>query len=486
MTNHIDIYIAKLDEINEGERKATLNKIARHLRRRFGLQGTQLLLCLQEINVAKCNSPLTDEVINVVAVKTDNSNVTLGSSCSVDVYLEKRISLFSSLTNSEPKGTGRIKEFIIVCKFGKFREQVEKIRAESDKSRRDDLKRNGLLCVTIQSEECETRKKEFCKNNAVLCIDFDSIDGNMEEAKQLIAAVPYVFCVCVSTSGRGIFALAALAEPTEDLKPVLVAMQEDFELPIDMSGSDVSRARLVSFDPDLILKDTVIPFIPCDDSELSQDTADSTDELSSVWGGAPQPGKNELVVVNNLPPATEAIIEHCRHEVARRKPAIEGQGGDKQTFAVSCLIFYHWGLSVSEGRPIFDEYNARCLPPWDEKQLQSKIDCAITASSEQPRGWKRWENPIEGDYCPMFGAFLLNPKRTSPSAYAFRRAKYSHEEGFLLRYYGGDFYRWTGNYYEQVHKDVIKREVLDWLTKAVTLNTGYFKQHGVGALTCGS
>ena len=181
--------------------------------------------------------------------------------------------------------------------------------------------------------------------------------------------------------------------------------------------------------------------------------------------------KRKVTVGNDLSSATEAIIERCRQEVAQCDPAIEGNGGDKQTFVVACNIFYHWGLSEAEGKPILDEFNARCEPPWSERQLQHKIDSAIHSSSEKPRGWKRLE-PIEGEYSTAFGAFVLSPARSLPSALAFHRERYSHKEGSLLLYYTRDFYNWSGNRYEKIHPGFIKMAVLKWLTEAVMVREG--------------
>jgi len=99
--------------------------------------------------------------------------------------------------------------------------------------------------------------------------------------------------------------------------------------------------------------------------------------------------KSKAPMSHTLPPASEAIIEACRQEVARIKPAVQGHGGDKKTFRVACLIFHDFGLSEAEGRPILEEYNLRCVPAWDERKLQHKINSAFSHAGMKPRGWKR-------------------------------------------------------------------------------------------------
>ena len=206
-------------------------------------------------------------------------------------------------------------------------------------------------------------------------------------------------------------------------------------------------------------------------------------ELSQSWStwilAEQEKKKSKAPVVHDLPSASEAIIEACRQEVAKIKPAIQGQGGDKKTFRVACLVFHDFGLSEAEGRPILEEYNRRCVPAWDERKLQHKIDSAVVHSGNKPRGWKRSERPIEGEYFPPFGAFVLNPSRTLPTALAFRRAMYHHTEDFTLRYYAGDFYRWSENHYQKMAPEVIRGTLLDWMTRAVMLKQDKTNPDGV-------
>ena len=192
-------------------------------------------------------------------------------------------------------------------------------------------------------------------------------------------------------------------------------------------------------------------------------------ELSESWIGwlqSKEQTKKKAALEPTLLPASEAIIEACRQEVVKCKTAVEGQSGDKQTYEVALIIFYDWGLAEIEGKPILDEFNMRCVPEWDDKKLQHKIDCAIAHTGDKPRGWKRFAHPIEGGYHQLFGAFVLNPARTLPSALAFRRDKYSHPEGFTLRYYASDFYCWSENHYHRMDKDSIGGMVLNWLTRS--------------------
>ena len=268
LNTRINKYIGKVKPIAEGERNPSLYNIGLLLRTRFGLTGDALASALSEANQKKCTPPLVPDEVSRIAQSVDESDVALGASnntsngrrfkktpvpkqrteytisasadsVTTESLLQKVISIYPHCQNNIPSGTITVKQFLNDCKNAKYREPVEAIRTEEDKEQRSKLK-NSLACVTIQSEPCEQRKRKFCKNNAVVCLDFDDID-DVEDAKQKIAGVPYVFAVVISAGGRGVFALAALTEPVVDLKSVLEAMQPDFEFPIDEKCSDLSR-----------------------------------------------------------------------------------------------------------------------------------------------------------------------------------------------------------------------------------------------------
>jgi hypothetical protein len=44
-----------------------------------------------------------------------------------------------------------------------------------------------------------------------------------------------------------------------------------------------------------------------------------------------------------------------------------------------------------------------------------------------------------------------------------------HAECFTLKYFAGNFYRWSGSHYERFSDNAIESDVLSWLTRAVML-----------------
>lgn len=62
--------------------------------------------------------------------------------------------------------------------------------------------------------------------------------------------------------------------------------------------------------------------------------------------------------------------------IAKRDPAIQGQGGDDHTFRTACNLVRGFDLDDHDAMAILLQWNAGCRPPWREEDLQAKIDNA--------------------------------------------------------------------------------------------------------------
>src|SRR5207237_798146 len=66
----------------------------------------------------------------------------------------------------------------------------------------------------------------------------------------------------------------------------------------------------------------------------------------------------------------------ARKYLAKVPPAVEGQGGDRRTFGVACLLVLDFDLSPDAALPLLLEWNQTCSPPWDEDELKRKLETA--------------------------------------------------------------------------------------------------------------
>jgi hypothetical protein len=86
-------------------------------------------------------------------------------------------------------------------------------------------------------------------------------------------------------------------------------------------------------------------------------------------------------VINHTAPAR--VIDRARRYLAKLPRAVSGEGGHASTFRAACLLAIGFGLDRDESLQLLREWNARCQPPWSEKELEHKVDDAM----KQP-GWR--------------------------------------------------------------------------------------------------
>jgi hypothetical protein len=75
--------------------------------------------------------------------------------------------------------------------------------------------------------------------------------------------------------------------------------------------------------------------------------------------------------------------------LARVEPAIAGQHGDIDTFKVYCRIVRGFALGDEVALAVLGEWNARCEPPWTERELRDKMRRARRYGFETLGGLRR-------------------------------------------------------------------------------------------------
>jgi hypothetical protein len=83
----------------------------------------------------------------------------------------------------------------------------------------------------------------------------------------------------------------------------------------------------------------------------------------------------------------ERVEKRIRAYIERLDPAVAGQRGHDTTFHVACVLVNGWGLSPEQAWPFALEYNARCMPPWSERDLKRKLQQALAKPGDKPRGY---------------------------------------------------------------------------------------------------
>jgi hypothetical protein len=108
---------------------------------------------------------------------------------------------------------------------------------------------------------------------------------------------------------------------------------------------------------------------------------------------APAPPKNTK-------PTGSSVLERARAYVDKMPPAIQGKGGSDATFNVAKVLAHDFDLSQGEAMSILQDYNARCAPPWSDKELAHKLEDAAKCSRAS-RGRGELVEANRPDYRPQ-------------------------------------------------------------------------------------
>lgn len=158
--------------------------------------------------------------------------------------------------------------------------------------------------------------------------------------------------------------------------------------------------------------------------------------------------------------------------LGKMPPAVSGQGGHGKTFHAACVLVKGFGLSVEQARPLLEEWNRTCVPPWSAAELEHKLKGAEASPDDRPRGYLSGRDhtprrrgrevrrpqpsaPTPAQVCESATenpALASEGSETNPHrlALVFLSRRHAHPEGATLRYWRGEFYEWDGSLYRVV------------------------------------
>lgn len=166
--------------------------------------------------------------------------------------MKELISIFKSAKSVEPVDV----ELRVFLSSTRHKDEVLAVRNETDKSRRDNLKKS-LPGATISGRFTRRSVEGLTQYNGLVCLDFDEKDNpgrSAEEMRAMLATFEEVYYAGISVGGKGTFAIIRTNNADPKLHGALVdllgAVMSQFDLYYDAACKDVSRLRFVSYDPD--------------------------------------------------------------------------------------------------------------------------------------------------------------------------------------------------------------------------------------------
>lgn len=162
------------------------------------------------------------------------------------------ISIYKSVKHTETTETIALDIFLDNVRDGKWQDQVLSIRTIQDKEIKR-AEKAKLPNVTI-SGIFGKRVDSDCKlHSGFIAIDIDDLGAEVEGTRTLLNSDPYIYASFTSVSGTGICCLVRIdsdkhREAFEGIADYLI---RKYQIIVDPTGVNKSRARFVSFDPQL-------------------------------------------------------------------------------------------------------------------------------------------------------------------------------------------------------------------------------------------
>lgn len=166
-----------------------------------------------------------------------------------------KISIFQHITQTTNGGVLTIEDFYLFIGSGKWKNDVDKVRLELDKNKRDSLKAK-LPYVTISGEFDKRSNAGLKQHSGLIAIDFDNVE-DIDLLKSKLKKDKYVNACFLSASGKGLCAIIKI-EPdkhTEAFDGILHYMANSYKVWIDKACRDISRPRYVSYDPNIYINE---------------------------------------------------------------------------------------------------------------------------------------------------------------------------------------------------------------------------------------
>ncbi len=123
------------------------------------------------------------------------------------------------------------------------------VRSTPDKAERDKLKKTAPL-VTVSGSFSARKDDAIRAHSGFIAIDIDNID-NPEDTKKLVQGDSYVYAAFTSISGHGLCLIVKIdgTRHLDAFNGIASYLYHTYQLIVDQSGKNVSRARFISYDP---------------------------------------------------------------------------------------------------------------------------------------------------------------------------------------------------------------------------------------------
>ena len=171
-----------------------------------------------------------------------------------------KVSYFNNVTEKSVKQIS-LTELYSIISNGKLQSITDKIRFETDKKKRTDLKVKKLPAVTLSGRFANGTHKieDFKTHSGLMQIDIDGIQ-EPETIKQQLSKDKLTNCCFISPSGNGVKAIVKVKPDQQTHLQSFIELKEyyseKYSLQIDEKCKDISRLMFLCSDPELYINES--------------------------------------------------------------------------------------------------------------------------------------------------------------------------------------------------------------------------------------
>jgi len=161
------------------------------------------------------------------------------------------ISLYKNIHDSQDKDI-KIDNFLEGVRSGRWQDIALEVRNAPNKEIKE-LKKKTAPLVTVSGSFSARKDDALRKHSNYIAIDIDNLD-DAAATKERISADSYIYAAFISISGKGLCLIIKIdgTRHLDAFNGIAAYLYNEYQLIVDQSGKNVSRARFISYDPFII------------------------------------------------------------------------------------------------------------------------------------------------------------------------------------------------------------------------------------------
>ena len=256
-------------------------------------------------------------------------------------------------------------------KNGKYKDLIGQIRAESDKTKRNELKKN-LPAICFSGTFNRRADDAIIEHSGLICLDFDGYDTTeqMLSDKDSMRNDKYVMAVFISPSGNGLKTIVKIPTDPINHKKYFDALEKHFDSKyFDVTSKNISRVCYESYDADVYINK---------DSEL----------WNTMIEEEPKPLERKKII-STVPVTNEnKIVDRLMKWWTREYGLVEGER-NANVFKLAAA-FNDFGVSKSLAEYVIGQMESSSFPM---SEIRTTINSAY--KSVEKHGTKFYEDEEE-------------------------------------------------------------------------------------------